>query len=86
MAKLHKVYTAFDSIQAHLVKILLQGEDIQCQVSGDYLQGAMGELPAVGMLDVMVDESDLQRAQRIIREWETADDPDDESWIPSELR
>ena len=80
------VYTASNSIQAHLVKILLEGEGIHAHVSGDYLQGAMGELPVVGMMEVMVDESDLQSAKRIIQEWEANDDPDDESWIPSELR
>ncbi len=83
---MQSAYTASNSIQAHLVKIQLQGEGIQAQVSGDYLQGAMGELPAVGMMEVMVDESDLKKALSIIREWEASDDQDDESWIPSELR
>lgn len=80
------VYTASNSIQAHLVKILLQGEGIQSHVSGDYLQGAMGELPVLGMMEVMVEDTDLQRAKNIIQEWENNDDQDDESWIPSELR
>ena len=80
------VYTASNSIQAHLVKILLEGEGIHAHVSGEYLQGGMGELPAVGIMQVMVDESDLQSAKRIIQEWEASDDPEDESWIPSELR
>jgi len=80
------VYTASNSIQAHLVKIVLQGEGIQAHVSGDYLQGAMGELPVVGMMEVMVDETDLQQARTIIQDWENNDDPDDDSWIPSELR
>lgn len=83
---MQSVYTASNSIQAHLVKILLQGEGVQAHVAGEYLQGAMGELPAVGMMEVMVDESDLQKAQSIILEWEASDDPDDESWIPTELR
>jgi hypothetical protein len=83
---MRNVYTASNSIQAHLVKILLQGEGIQAHVAGDYLQGAMGELPVVGMMEVMVDESDLQRARTIILEWEANDDEEDDSWIPSELR
>jgi len=83
---MRSVYTASNSIQAHLVKILLEGEGIHAHVSGDYLQGAMGELPVVGMMEVMVDESELQSAISIIQEWEANDDPDDESWIPSELR
>lgn len=83
---MRNVYTASNSIQAHLVKILLQGEGIQTHVSGDYLQGAMGELPVVGMLEVMVDETELHQARIIIDEWENNVDQDDESWIPSELR
>ena len=83
---MQSVYTASNSIQAHLVKILLEGEGIHAHVSGDYLQGAMGELPVVGMMEVMVDESELHNAISIIQEWEANDDPDDESWIPSELR
>ena len=83
---MRNVYTASNSIQAHLVKILLQGEGIQAHVAGDYLQGAMGELPVVGMMEVMVDEADLQKARTIIEEWEAGNDEDDESWIPPELR
>ncbi len=67
---MHNVYTAFNSIQAHLVKILLQGEGIETYVSGDYLQGAMGELPAMGMIRVMVNEADVQRAKAVIQDWE----------------
>lgn len=70
---MHNVYNAFNSIQAHLVKILLQGEGIESYVSGDYLQGAMGELPAMGVIRVMVDESDIQQAKAVIRDWEERD-------------
>ena len=86
VAEMHSVYTASNSIQAHLIKILLQGEGIESHVAGDYLQGAMGELPVVGMMEVMVNEADLQQAKVIIIEWENSEDHDDESWIPSELR
>lgn len=80
------VYHPLNSIEAHLVKILLAGEAIEAQVRGDYLQGAMGELPALGTLQVQVNESDESRARAIIEEWQRNRDDEDDSWIPSELR
>jgi len=74
-----------NSIEAHSVKILLIGEDIQARVTGDYLQGAMGELPALGTLQVQVPAADAERARELIEAWAQKRDEDD-SWIPPELR
>lgn len=80
------VYTACNTIEAHLVKILLTGEGIETFVSGDYLQGAMGELPAVNSMEVKVNDRDFHMASTIIKHWEANRDDDDDSWIPDELR
>jgi len=60
------VFDALNSLEAHLVKIRLIGEGIPAQVGGDYLQGAMGELPALGFLKVWVEDRDAVRARAII--------------------
>ena len=60
------VFEALNSLEAHLVKIRLIGEGIDAQVGGDYLQGAMGELPAMGFLKVWVQDRDAPRARAII--------------------
>ncbi len=60
------VFEALNSLEAHLVKIRLIGEGIDAQVGGDYLQGAMGELPAMGFLKVWVEDRDAPRARAII--------------------
>jgi len=79
------VYHPLNSIEAHSVKIFLIGEGIEARVTGDYLQGAMGELPALGTLQVQVPETDARRARELIGKWEQTRD-DDDSWIPPELR
>jgi hypothetical protein len=47
------IYRAADGIQAHLVRSVLEQEDIPVSVRGEALMGAVGELPAT-MLDVEV--------------------------------
>ncbi|WP_457675433.1 putative signal transducing protein [Thiolapillus sp.] len=71
------VFEALNSLEAHLVKIRLIGEGIDARVGGDYLQGAMGELPAMGFLEVWVEDRDASRARAIIaRMNEPAEDND----------
>lgn len=79
------VFDALNSIEAHSIKIYLIGNGIEAKVGGDYLQGAMGCLPAMGIVRVFVDEKDEIRARRFIRELHDSVDEDD-SWIPPELR
>ncbi len=80
------VFDALDSIEAHSIKIHLIGNGIEARVGGDYLQGAMGELPALGMVRVFVAEADAVRAKKIIQELYNKVEEDDGSWIPPELR
>ncbi len=79
------VFDALNSIEAHLIRIYLLGEGIEARVGGDYLQGAMGELPALGVIRIWVEDSDKQRAQHLLENWNSKEAPDD-SWIPPELR
>ena len=80
------VYRASNGIEAHLIKILLTGEGIESFISGDYLQGALGELPAIDAIQVQVNDRDYHMANTLIKQWETSRDSDDDSWIPRELR
>ena len=66
------VLHALDSLEANLVKGLLENEGIACHVSGEYLQGGIGELPASGLIRVVVDERDYQQASGIIAGWRDA--------------
>ena len=66
------VLHALDAIEANLVKGLLENAGIACHVSGEYLQGGIGELPASGLIRVLVNEQDYAQASGIIAGWREA--------------
>ena len=49
---------------------LLQQYRIPGHIEGEYLQGGVGELQALGFVRVLVSEADYAEAKRIIAEWE----------------
>jgi len=65
------LYAANSSIDAHLLKGLLEQRGIEVQVIGEFLQGAMGELPASGLIQVLVPEEQLDDALETLRTFET---------------
>lgn len=56
------VYQAENVIDAHLVKAALEAAGVPAYVAGEYLAGAMGELPVLGLVAVMVPEHLLAQA------------------------
>lgn len=66
------VYRADTIIDANLVKGALASEGIFAYVAGEHLVGAIGELPRWGLVNVMVSQSDIERALPIVREVEKA--------------
>lgn len=64
------VFQADFGIEARMVLHLLQGAGIQAQVLGEILQGAMGDLPAGGMVRVVVDDTQEAEARALIADWE----------------
>ncbi len=65
-----KVYTAQSSIDAHIVKDLLELHEMEAWVEGGYLQGGIGELPPMGLISVSVVEEDYDRALSLVCEYE----------------
>ena len=47
-------YEASNAIEAHILQGYLEQEGIAVQVVGAYLQGAIGELPAHGLVRLLV--------------------------------
>ena len=72
-------YTPVNIIDAHLAKGLLGSCGIEAWIRGEHLMGAVGELPAVGLLAVMVADEDLEAARRVIEDWDNARIEDDAS-------
>lgn len=67
---MHIIYRADNVFDAHLVKDALEHADIPAFVTGEYLTGAIGQLPAMDYIAVMVPESSLPRASAVVREVE----------------
>lgn len=66
------VLHALNSVEANLVKGLLESEGIPSSVLGEFLQGAIGELPPTGLIRVVVNEEDYEQARQIIEDWGNA--------------
>lgn len=62
------VYRAQNLIDAHLVKDALENAEVPAFISGEYLTGGVGQLPALDYVAVMVPESSLTAAEPIVRE------------------
>lgn len=66
------VYNASNSIEAYLIKNLLEQQEIPAYVFGDYLQGGVGDIPAIGLVTVNVSDSDYTNAKEIVEAWDAA--------------
>jgi len=64
------VYEAANSIEANLLKDIFAQEGIDAVIHGEYLQGGIGELPAIGLVQLIVADEDQLRAAAIIHKWE----------------
>ena len=77
------IYKASNIVEAHIVSGMLKSEGIDSYVGGHYLQGAIGDLSPLGFANVFVDESDVIKAAKVIREYESnstgGDNQDDDS-------
>ncbi|HEX5305054.1 MAG TPA: DUF2007 domain-containing protein [Dyella sp.] len=65
---MHIAYRAETLIDAHLVKDALERAEIPAFVTGEYLTGAVGQLPAMDYVAVMVPESAREAAARVVAE------------------
>jgi len=68
---MRKVFTAKNSIEANIVKGMLEANDIPAYVEGEYLQGAIGELAAIDFVFVSVDDENALKAANLVNEYET---------------
>ena len=65
------VYEAKSSIDANIIQDILLMEGINSHIMGSYLEGGVGELQPMGLIKLITDEKDFQRAKQIIAEWES---------------
>lgn len=62
-----------------MIANLLQQYEVPSQIEGEYLQGAVGELQAVNIVRVVVDDELSDKAKAIIHEWESSQPASTES-------
>jgi len=70
VAPMRAVYQAENLFDAHLVRGRLASEGVNAVVTGEYLAGAMGELPVAGLLAVWVDDDDCPAALELLAAWQ----------------
>ncbi|MEM7707914.1 MAG: DUF2007 domain-containing protein [Pseudomonadota bacterium] len=64
------VYHAENIIDANLVKSLLDNASILAFVNGEFLAGAIGDVPASGLITVSVADSHEAEARKVVAEFE----------------
>ncbi|HZW13448.1 MAG TPA: DUF2007 domain-containing protein [Noviherbaspirillum sp.] len=67
-----KLYEASNSVEAHMILNLLEQQGLSGRVDGEYLQGGIGDLPATGLVKVMVADHDYDAAKEIVDKWDAA--------------
>lgn len=70
---MQQIYQAHNIVDAHLVKGLLEQAGITAFVSGYYLHGGVGELPASGMNSLWVHDEHVSLAEQIIADFQQED-------------
>ena len=64
------IYRASDILEAHIISGLLKTYGIEAHVSGQYLQGGIGELAPAGFSNIHVEDTDIDQAMLVIAEYE----------------
>lgn len=62
---------ASSGLEAHMISNLLQQVGITSRIDGEFLQGGVGELQAMGFVRVLVEDADYANAQEVIKTWDT---------------
>ena len=68
------VYSAANNLEAHMIKGVLEQQEIPAYIQGEHLQSGAGELPAMsGLVKISVDNINRDAARKIIKDWEAND-------------
>lgn len=70
------LYEPSNALEAQMLHDLLQQEGISTRVNGAYLQGGVGELPASGLIRLVVEDADYDRGREVVQRWEATEVPD----------
>ena len=74
-----QIFTAENAFEAHLVRGRLEADGLRAEVRGEWLTGALGELPVTGLVGVWVKNEDVERARALLQQMEEFAETDDEA-------
>lgn len=67
-----QIYLAENALEANLIRGRLEADGIDCQLEGEALSGASGELPTdVLQMPILVEPKDVSKAKRVIQDYES---------------
>lgn len=66
------IHHALDIIEAQMLSGMLNNEGVSATVNGLNLQGAVGELPPMDLLNIAVADQDEHRAKALIADYLSA--------------
>ena len=72
-----QVYSVYNSAEAHIIKHYLEQNDVVAHIHGESLTGAVGGIAADDHIKIMVADEDVDKARKLIAEWEDAVAPDE---------
>lgn len=78
---MQRIYEPQDLMEGELLLGMLASEGIEAYLTGKHLAGAVGELPACGLLGLLVEDAQAHSAKQLIAEYNAAlplpgDEPD----------
>ncbi len=69
-----KIYQAKNGAEAQLILNLFHQAGIAGRIDGEYLQGGIGELQPCGLISLLINSSDKDKAKEILRQWDAKED------------
>lgn len=69
---MQRIYEPQDLLEAELLLGMLASEGVEAHLAGRHLLGAVGELPALGLLALVVENEDAEHARRLIAGYNAA--------------
>ncbi|VXC79217.1 conserved hypothetical protein [Pseudomonas sp. 8Z] len=69
---MRRIYEPENLLEGQLLVDMLASEGVAAHLHGQHLAGAVGELPACGLLGLMVGDADAERARMLIAEYNAA--------------
>jgi len=80
-----RIHEPADLMEAQMLISMLRSEGIDVYLQGADLVGGMGELPALGLLGLMVEDEHAQQARELISDYQQATPIDDGGPEPQQM-